>query len=215
LVRQLGVIYALGEALYAARKRRWRSAGLALSALLPLLALFVLWRGVAPSTPLARVPLGVHRVYGWFFPYVVSYHLAALGFYLAPFAWQLERTWRFYCFGLVCAACYVLAPAHANFSAQLADSGIQTLGYFHKAALLLGPRAAQVVLCGFAFVGGGLLGEALTVASAPGYFVLLFVVLSVFGFQAWDKYLLDVLPSALLALLPRTVASDSQPDGLG
>ena len=165
---------------------------------------------MAPSTPLARVPLGVHRAYGWFFPYVVSYHLAALGFYLAPFAWQLERTRRFYCFGLVCAACYLLAPAHANFSAQFADSGIQTLGYLHKAALLLGPRAAQIVLCGFAFVGGGLLGEALTVASAPGYFVLLFVVLSVFGFQAWDKYLLDVLPSALLALLPRTAGGNEQ-----
>jgi hypothetical protein len=52
----------------------------------------------------------------------------------------------------------------------------QTLGYFHEAALLLGPRAVQTVLCGFALVGGGLLGEALTVASAPGDFVLLFVV---------------------------------------
>jgi hypothetical protein len=35
------------------------------------------------------------------------------------------------------------------------------------------------------------------------YFVALFVVLSAFNFQAWDKYLLDVLPALLLALFAR------------
>ncbi len=210
LVRQFGIIYPLGEALHDLIQRRLRKAALTLLTLLPMLALFALWQGVAPNTPLARIPTSVHRVYGWFFPYVVSYHLAALGFYLAPVAWRIEHTQRFFWFGLAFSVGYLLAPAHANFSAQLADSGIATLGCFHKATLLLGPRAAHIPLCIFAFVGGGLLGEALAVPSAAAYFVLWFVVLSLFSFQAWDKYLLDVLPSALFAILARPTATNAR-----
>ena len=211
LVRQFGIIYALGEALYALGQRRFRAAALALGALLPLLALFALWQGVLPDTPRARVQSSVHSAYGWFFPYVVSYHVAALGFYLAPIAWRIERTRRFCWFGLAFAIGYALAPAHANFSAQLADTGITTLGYFHRATLALGPNAAQIALCVFAFIGGGLLGEAWSAPSAPAYIVSLFVVFSLFGFQAWDKYLLDILPTALIALLAPAAAPTSAP----
>ncbi|HEX3854192.1 MAG TPA: hypothetical protein VHW01_24680, partial [Polyangiaceae bacterium] len=198
---QFGVVFALAEALQGFAERRFRAAGAALLSLLPLAALFVLWRGFAPDTPSAAIPTGVHRVYGWFFPYVVAYHVAALGFYLAPVAWRIERSWRFWVFGVGFAILYWLAPAHQNFSAQLADSGIKTLGYFHRVALMFGPRPAQITLLAFAFLGGGLVGEALAVASTPGFVVALFVALSVFNFQAWDKYLLDALPAALVALL--------------
>jgi hypothetical protein len=200
LVRQFGVIFALAEALQGLAERRFRAAGATLLTLLPLAVLFVLWRGLAPDTPRAAIPTSVHRVYGWFFPYVTAYQVAALGFYLAPVAWRIERTRRFWAFGLGFAILYLLAPAHQNFSAQLAGSGSMTLGYFHRAALLLGPRGAQIVLLAFAFLGGGLVGEALTVRSAPGFAVALFVALSAFNFQAWDKYLLDVLPAALVAI---------------
>jgi len=36
------------------------------------------------------------------------------------------------------------------------------------------------------------------------------VVLSAFNFQAWDKYLLDVLPAGILALLARAPAAQSR-----
>jgi hypothetical protein len=206
LVRQLGVVFALAEALQGLVQRRFRAAGAALLTLLPLAALFVLWRGLTPDAPHARTPTSVHHVYGWFLPYVAAYHVSALGFYLAPVAWRIERSRRFWLFGLGFAILYLLAPAHQNFSAQLTNSGITSLGYFHRAALLLGPRAAQMVLLGFAFLGGGLVGEALAVPSAPGFVVLLFVALSAFNFQAWDKYLLDVLPAALIAIFARSKA---------
>jgi hypothetical protein len=40
--------------------------------------------------------------------------------------------------------------------------------------------------------------------SAPGFAVALFIVLSLFNFQAWDKYLLDVLPTTLIAIFARS-----------
>ena len=49
-----------------------------------------------------------------------------------------------------------------------------------------------------------MVGEALAVNSAPGFAVALFVALSAFNFQAWDKYLLDVLPAALIAIFARS-----------
>ena len=148
LARQFGVIFALAQALQGLAERRFRAVASALLTLLPVAALFALWRGFAPDTPRAQILTAVHRAYGWFFPYVASYHVAAFGFYLAPVAWRIQRSRRFWvCGGF--AVLYLLAPAHQNFSAQLTSSGIATLGYFHKAALLLGPRAAQVVLLAF------------------------------------------------------------------
>ncbi len=206
LARQYGVIFALGEAMLAVIERRSRAAFAALLTLLPVCALFAFWHGLAPDTPRAHIQTSVHAVYGWLFPYVAAYHVAALGFYLAPVAWCVPRTLRFWLSGAAFALFYLLAPAHQNFSATLAGSGITTLGYFQRAALLLGPSAAQTVLLAFAFVGGGLVGEAFAVLSAPSLFVALFIALSVLNFQAWDKYLLDVLPAALIALLARPSA---------
>ena len=212
LARQFGVIFPLGEALQSLSERRFRAAVAALGTLAPLLALVLLWHGLAPDTPRAEVPKAVHAAYGWFLPYILTYHVAALGFYLGPMAWCVARTSRFWLFGMAFALLYLLAPAHQNFSAQLAGSGIATLGYFHRAALLLGPRSAAFVLCGFAFLGGGFLGEALGAPTARPwrFFVALFVVLSAFNFQAWDKYLLDVIPAALLALQARAAGRQSR-----
>jgi hypothetical protein len=205
LARQFGVIFPLGEALQSISERRFRASAAALATLAPLLALVLLWQDLLPDTPRARIPKAVHAVYGWFLPYIATYHVAALGFYLAPVAWCVPRTRWFWLAGTAFACLYLLAPAHQNFSAQLSGSGITTLGYFHRAALLLGPRAAACVLFGFAFLGGGWVGEALHAFEARPwrFFVGLFVVLSAFNFQAWDKYLLDVIPAALLALFAR------------
>ncbi|HTA90482.1 MAG TPA: hypothetical protein VK745_12925 [Polyangiaceae bacterium] len=210
LTRQFGIIFPIGEALQAVTERRFRAALAALLTLAPLLALVVLWHGFAPDTPRAEIPRTVHAVYGWFFPYVASYHVAALGFYLAPVAACIPRTWRFWTAGVGFAIFYLLAPAHQNFSAELAGSGIATLGYFQRAALVLGPRGASCVLFSFAFLGGGLVGESLAGRGAWRFFVVLFVVLSAFNFQAWDKYLLDVLPAGILALLARAPAAQSR-----
>ena len=208
LVRQFGVIFAFGEALQATSEKRFRAAAAALLTLAPLCALVVLWHGVAPDAPNAQIAKTVHAAYGPFFPYVATYHVAALGFYIAPVAWRIERTYRFWLAGIPFAIAYLLAPAHQNFSAELADSGITTLGYFHRMALSLGPFAAQCILVAFAFLGGGLVGEAFAVRSAPSLFVALFIALSVLNFQAWDKYLLDVLPAALVAILaPRPLSA--------
>lgn len=90
--------------------------------------------------------------------------------------------------------------ARANFSAQLAGSGIATLGLFHRLALSFGAHAGQAVLCLFAACGGGLIGESIRPRGELRIFAALFVVGSAFNFQAWDKYLLDVLPIVLLAI---------------
>ncbi len=203
LVRQFGVIFAVGEALQATGEKRVCKAATALLTLAPLCALILLWHGLAPDTPRAETAKTVHATYGWLFPYVATYHVAALGFYLAPLAWRLPRTRRFWLTGAAFAIAYLLAPAHQNFSAQLVDSGVTTLGYFQRLALLLGPLGAQCVLLAFAFLGGGLVGETFAVPSASSWFVALFIALSVLNFQAWDKYLLDVLPAALVAILAR------------
>jgi hypothetical protein len=42
------------------------------------------------------------------------------------------------------------------------------------------------------------------VPSAAGFSALAFVLFSSFNFQAWDKYLLDVLPAVLVALCSRS-----------
>lgn len=202
LVRQFGVVFALGEAMVAVIERRFKAALPALLTLVPWCALIALWQGLVPDTPRSEIARTVHVVYGWFFPYVAAYHVAALGFYLAPVAWFVPRKRRFWLSGASFAILYLLAPAHANFSAELAGSGILTLGYFHRAALLLGPLGAQCVLFAFAFLGGGLVGQTLATPSACGMFVVLFIAQSAFNFQAWDKYLLDVLPAVLIALLP-------------
>jgi hypothetical protein len=201
LNRQFGMLFGLGEALHALCARRIRRALLILVTWLPTLALFALWRGPFPNTPLADVPRTVHTAYGWFFPYVAAYHVAALGFYLSPALLRSERSRAFWLGAILGAALYLAAPAHPNFAAQLVDSGVTTLGYFQRATLLLGPRVSHVVLFAFAGLGGGFVAQSCAARGPLGYFVGLFVLLSVFNFQAWDKYLLDVLPAALLALL--------------
>jgi len=204
LTRQFGVIFAFGEALHALIERQFRRAGLALLALLPLAALFLLWRGFAPATPRASILTSVHSVYGWFFPYVAAYHVAALGCYLLPITWRIPHSRSYWTCAALFGFLYLLAPAHRNFSAELAQSGVETLGFVHRAALLLGPRLSQGVLFVLACLGGGLIGEGLAVPSSAGFSVGAFVLLSAFNFQAWDKYLLDALPALLVALCSRS-----------
>jgi hypothetical protein len=192
---------ARGEALHALRSRRIREAALVLATWLPTLGLFALWHGPFPNTPLADTARTLHAAYGWVFPYVAAYHAAALGFYLSPVLLSVPRTRPFWLGALVGAALYLAAPAHPNFAAQLADSGVTTLGYFQRATLVVGARMSHVVLFAFAGLGGGLIAQSVTARGPLRYFVALFFALSAFNFQAWDKYLLDMLPAALLALL--------------
>lgn len=204
LTRQFGVIFTFGEALQSLVQRRFRRTALALLTLLPLAVLFLIWHGFAPATPRASSLTSVHSVYGWFFPYVAAYHVAALGCYLLPMTWRIPHSrWYWRC-GVLFGLLSLLAPAHQNFFAELTGSGIETLGLVHRAALLFGPRVSHWVLFGLACLGGGLVGEALAVPSAAGFSVVAFVLLSAFNFQAWDKYLLDVLPAVLVALCSRS-----------
>jgi hypothetical protein len=204
LTRQFGVIFAFGEALQALVERQLRPAALALLALLPLAALFLVWHGFAPATPRASIVTSVHSVYGWFFPYVAAYHVAALGCYLLPLTWRISHSRSYWACAVLFGLLYLVAPAHQNFSAELAGSGVETLGLVHRVALLFGPRLSHAALFGLACLGGGLVGEALASPSAAGFSVAAFVLLSAFNFQAWDKYLLDVLPTLLVALCSRS-----------
>jgi len=204
LTRQFGVIFAVGEALQSLVERQFRRTGLALLALLPLAGLFLVWHGFAPATPRASILTSVHSVYGWFFPYVAAYHVAALGCYLLPVTWRIPHSRSYWAGAAFFGLLYVVAPAHQNFSAELAQSGIETLGLVHRTALRFGPRLSQGVLFALACLGGGLVGEGLAIPSAAGFSVAAFVLLSVFNFQAWDKYLLDVLPALLVALCSRS-----------
>jgi hypothetical protein len=208
LTRQFGVVFAFGEALQSMIERRYRATLVALVTLLPLFALFAWWRGVTPSSRTPSLMSQVHRTYGFVFPYISAYHLAALGFYAAPVVLRIERSRRFAVGAVLGCALSLFAPAHQNFASQLADPDNQTLGLLHRASLLLGEPGSRVVLGGFAGIGGGLTAEALFVPGALRWFVALFVVTSAFNFQAWDKYVLEALPSLLLALLalrPRPV----------
>jgi len=200
LVRQFGLIFPVGVALHALRTNRMRPALWAAFALVPTAMLFALWGAPAPETEFAEIPRSVHRFYGIFFPYVATYHVAALGFYTAPALIWAPRTSRFWCGAAGASLAYVLAPTHPNFSAILTGSGITTLGMFHRLASSFGAGAEHVILCFFAGCGGGLVGEALRSRSELAAFLALFVAGSVFNFQAWDKYLLDVIPVVLFAL---------------
>lgn len=193
LVRQLGAIYAFGEAL---AQRRLRP----LLALVPLLLLCVLWRGLTPDGERSQVIRQVHAAYGPVFPYIASYHVAALGFYLSPLAVRFWRSRRFWIGGAVALLASALAPAHANFSTQLAETGIQTLGLLHRLALHAGARGVHAVLGAFAVLGGGLIAESLAVRGPLRYFVGSFIVVSALGFQAWDKYVLELVLIVLVAI---------------
>ncbi len=200
LTRQVGMLFAAGEALQALSEKRFRRALVALAALVPALALFTLWRGVFPDTPFAYAAANVHHEYGWLLPYIAAYHLAAFGFYLSPLLGVVPRTRGFWIGVALGALAYALAPAHRNFSAEMTRTGLETLGYLHRGARLLGVLPSHCVLLAFAALGGGLCARCLVVPRATRFFVALFFLCSVFGFQAWDKYLLDVLPAALLAI---------------
>ncbi len=200
LVRQFGVIFPIGRALSGFRRRRWQVVLSAVLALVPTLLLFAFWGGLAPESPRAEIAKSVHRVYGPIFPYVATYHVAALGFYLAPaLVWTPRSRW-FWGGAFAAAVAYALAPAHPNFSALLAGAGITTLGLVQRIACCLGGRGGHALLCLFAACGGALIGEALRWRSELGIFVALFVLGSTFNFQAWDKYLLDVIPIVFLAI---------------
>ncbi|MEO6599282.1 MAG: hypothetical protein ABIQ16_05375 [Polyangiaceae bacterium] len=201
LTRQFGMLFGAGEALHALRTRRVRDCLLVLGTWLPTLALFALWHGPFPNTPRADTARTVHAAYGWFFPYVAAYHVAAAGCYLSPVLLRVPRSRQFWLGASLGAVLYLAAPAHPNFAAELADSGITTLGYFHRATLVFGVRPSHLVLFAFASLGGGLIAQSFSAQGPLRYFVALFFALSAFNFQAWDKYLLDVLPAALLALL--------------
>jgi len=201
LTRQFGVIFPAADALSAARQRRGLAALLALLALAPLLGLVALWRGLAPDTPRSETLRAVHAVYGWIFPYVTAYHVAALGFYAAPLAYFVARSRWILCGAVVGVLLSLLAPAHANFSAQLAGSAITTLGLFQRLTLVFGTATSRLLIVCFGGLGGALLAHAFAHSSARRVLIALALLLGAFNAQAWDKYLLDVLPALLLAIL--------------
>jgi hypothetical protein len=184
---------------------------------LPLLALFLLWHGVAPPSGAERWAPGEHLTYR--FPSLALY-AALLPLATLPALLLRARRHRFNfrteLLLLLSAGAYLLMPV-APSRVAVEQAGVRTVGFFHRGLLWLWENALFVhaVFLALFWAGLHLLWRALLDARAllvrreygfPLFLALVpfaFLLLMPLSYQRWEKYLLPLLPALLLFVLRR------------
>jgi hypothetical protein len=213
LVRQYGVIFPAGNFLNEARgyfrRRQIKPVLLSLLPLTGLAGFILLWKGLLPVDPTNDVMGEFRRVHGYLNPYIPAYLISAIGFYLSP-AWILflrkapGLKTKLYG-GAAAVLLYALFPARPNpfFAGRV--PAINQLGLYHGTMIsAFGPAVSHVALALFAGLGGAGLAVLIAgrnrVPAVMKTWTVLFLVVSLLNFSAWDKYLLDIIPIMLVSL---------------
>jgi hypothetical protein len=217
------------------RQRDRRSARMAAAcavSVLPLAALFLLWKGMAPPSGIAYWnPAGGVAFH---FSYVSTY-VSMIVLYCLPLlllAWRaLFTDRRILLFSLLGGIYYVVFPI-APSRVTLEQTSHLTVGLVHRALELAlpGPTAEHVVLFVCFVLGLPLVirivrdGWSRAVGGHADFTlfldlsVVLFLLLMPLSYQTWEKYLLPLLPVLFIRLLmlrPSSVWADppSVPSG--
>jgi len=204
LIRQFGVYLTfaqLGEYFLNREKNinKWIAACLPL---VGILSFVLLWKGLSPQHDMNKIFALTRQAYGYGYAYIVAYFIAAIGFYMSPLflGWikQVYQQKIFWIFGIIGMLFYLTAPARQNYYAQVSGSqSILFLGLYHQLAhSALGGSLCHILLASTAFLSAGWL--AVLVSCSHVWLVLRLMIvcylfMNYFNFQAWDKYLLDIL----------------------
>ena len=228
LLRQYAVVFWLALAgaatwgsLFSERRREW-VRGLCLLALapLPLVALVLWWGGLTPPSGREIWIVG-DAAMAWN-PHALTTYLAFLALYLVPFAAVLANRlrghgkWWFIALPLGIAL-QALAPVRATRTA-VEQAGIETVGLLHRVLRhIVGSGWGEHVTLSIACSAGVWLllvflrddlrrwrRGAPSMAATLSLTLYLYLAVMPLSYQIWEKYLLLVLPLAVvrLALLP-------------
>jgi hypothetical protein len=185
-------------------ERRVQAVALAVTGMIPLAMLALLWGGLAPLSPVRDRYL----VEGLRFDvHALSLYMALPGLYLLPIMVIAGRQMRWHiaaAAGLI-AGWIIVFPIRAS-GAQLRD-GIETVGFAHRALVNSGGDTAATLvfyLCGaagVAVVGIWFLAATRSWRNTPPTVTDLFpwagltsfLMLMPFSFQPWEKYAIPVL----------------------
>ena len=187
--------------------RQRTMAWAAVAAVLPLAALAVLWKGLAPDSGMRGVYVtGSLRFQ---FTALVGY-VAALFVYLAPPLLWRWRAWVGWPAGVLLYALFPLRP-----SAPTLQHGFTTMGLLDRALHFLFPEQwTRDIFYGMAFAAGVLVLRRLIPAAAarrelPALAVFSFLAVMPFSYLYWEKYLLPVLPLAAVAFVRALHVADT------
>ncbi|MGE5679248.1 MAG: hypothetical protein ACM34K_00070 [Bacillota bacterium] len=210
LIRQFGIIYAAGNAAASLKKRETflnKELIFSLLSMSGLIFFMLFWNGTMPKNSFMQSNNRIREVFGQIFAYVPAYHLSALGFYLSPIIiYYLNKIYKsrtFLAGSLLGGIFYIIAPARQNYSTILLQPYNTTLGFYHKLMIwLFHDPYYHIVLFLFSSVAGGWILHLSVSRKIPLVFKLwigLFLIMSFFNLQAWDKYLLDIQAVILAA----------------
>lgn len=211
-----GAVIVWALSMVADRNQRRRAIELllaALTAILPLALLMVLWGGLSPDNNLR----GLYLDEGLYFhPDYLVFYISLLFLYLLPvvvFGWrQLYCDWRVTVVALVLGLFYWWFPVEASPNAL--DIGVHTVGLFHKTLVAVGgpgwiphavfflgfvlglPVVIQIAKSAFARIRAGQRDLLLLLDLS----ILLFLIVMPFSYLNWEKYLMPLVPLAAIRI---------------
>ena len=180
---------------------------------LPLLGLFVLWKGFSPQNEVNDLYLGeAFR----FHPSYLNLYIILLFIYLLPLV-----VWRWKLFysnkkilitSALLSSFYLLFPIEAS-KAALSEN-VHTVGYFHKLIRLIIPtHFEQVVFCAAFLLGipivlsvvnnsyDRLRSRQFDLILLLNLTVIFFLLIMPFSYLNWEKYFMPLVPLTILQIL--------------
>ena len=187
-------------------------AAVSLLSMLPLIGLFLFWGGFTPDSPLRARYLDTGL---YFHPSYLVLYIALLSVYLLPVLiarWRELYSRRSVLICLVISAAYFLAPVAPSKYAVAID--VHTVGLFHKLLVRVNDAGwfSQAVFYPAFLLALPLLwfvvrdlwrrlrDNSLALPLLLDLVILLFLIVMPFSYLNWEKYLMPLLPAAILRL---------------
>ena len=190
-------------------------------AMLPVGLLFIFWRGLSPDNELQQqyISNGLS-----FHPGFMVFYICTFMIYLSPLVIirrkQFYRNWKINMIAVILSVCYFLYPVRASQAAE--QAGVFTTGYFHRFIRWALPRSVEdivfyliflVALPVFIHLAIGLYQQWRLRSNQPimltDLAIFSFLITMSFSYVNWEKYLLPLIPLAILSVLRNNGRSNS------
>jgi len=184
-----------------------------LVAFLPVTLLFIFWGGLSPENELQKQYISDGLS---FHPGFIVFYICTFMIYLSPLIiirWKrFYRNWKINIIAVILSVCYFFYPVRASQAAELA--GVFTTGYFHRFIRWALPESAEDIVFYLIF----LIALPVFIHLAIGLYqqwrlrcsertlladlaIFSFLITMSFSYVNWEKYLLPLIPLAILSIL--------------
>jgi len=192
-----------------------------LVAFLPVTLLFIFWGGLSPENELQKQYISDGLS---FHPGFIVFYICTFMIYLSALVIirrkQFYRNWKINMIAVILSVCYFLYPIRASQAAE--QAGVFTTGYFHRFIRWALPRSVEdivfyliflIALPVFIHLAIGLYQPWRLRSNQPimltDLAIFSFLITMSFSYVNWEKYLLPLIPLAILSVLRNSGRSNS------